>query len=216
MRITGHRDPAGKRTDMVRRQIRRRGISDPRVLRAMLAVPRHRFVPSGLERAAYADRALPIGWGATISQPYVVARMTSELRLDSDGLRVLEVGTGSGYQAAVLAECGCAVFSVERVADLFQSTSRLLSELGYSDRVRLLHGDGSRGWPEHAPFDRILVTAAADAVPETLFRQAGDEAVVVAPVGSQSGQVIRVYRRFEGEWKGRDVEGVRFVPLICD
>ena len=216
MRIAARRDPAGKRTEMVRRQIRGRGISDPRVLRAMLSVPRHRFVPPGLERAAYADRALPIGRGATISQPYVVARMTSELRIDRDGLRVLEVGTGSGYQAAVLAECGCAVFSVERIEDLFQSTGRLLSELGYADRVRLRHGDGSRGWPEHAPFDRILVTAAAAAVPEALFRQAGDEAVVVAPVGSPSGQVIRVYRRFEQDWKSRDVEGVRFVPLICD
>ena len=216
MRIAGRRDPAGKRTEMVRRQIRGRGIADPRVLRAMLAVPRHRFVPRGLQRAAYADRALPIGRGATISQPYVVARMTSELGLDRDGLRVLEVGTGSGYQAAVLAECGCDVFSVERVEELFQATGRLLFELGYSDRVRLLHGDGSRGWPEHAPFDRILVTAAAAAVPETLFLQAGDEAVVVAPVGGPSGQVIRVYRRSEGDWESRDVEGVRFVPLICD
>jgi protein-L-isoaspartate(D-aspartate) O-methyltransferase len=216
MRIAGRRDPAGKRTEMVRRQIRGRGIADPRVLRAMLAVPRHRFVPRGLQRAAYADRALPIGRGATISQPYVVARMTSELRLDRDGLRVLEVGTGSGYQAAVLAECGCDVFSVERVEELFHATGRLLSELAYSDRVRLRHGDGSRGWPEHAPFDRILVTAAAAAVLETLFLQAGDAAVVVAPVGGPSGQVIRVYRRSEGNWESRDVEGVRFVPLICD
>lgn len=216
MRIAARRNPAAQRTEMVRRQIRGRGISDPRVLGAMLSVPRHRFVPKGLERAAYADRALPIGRGATISQPYVVARMTSELRLERDGQRVLEVGTGSGYQAAVLAECGCEVFSVERVEELFQSTGRLLSELGYSGRVRLLHGDGSRGWPEHAPFDRILVTAAAAAVPEILFQQAGDEAVVVAPVGGPSGQVIRVFRRSDGDWKSRDVEGVRFVPLICD
>jgi len=182
----------------------------------MLSVPRHRFVPPGLERAAYADRALPIGRGATISQPYVVARMTSELSLDRDGLRVLEVGTGSGYQAAVLAECGCDVFSVERVEDLFRSAGRLLSELGYAARVRLLHGDGSRGWPEYAPFDRILVTAAAAAVPEALFRQVGEGAVVVAPVGSTSGQVIRVYRQYAGTWNSRDVEGVRFVPLIRD
>lgn len=182
----------------------------------MSSVARHRFVPPGLAHAACSDRALPIGWGATISQPYIVARMTSELQLHREGLRVLEVGTGSGYQAAVLAECGCEVFSVERVEALFRSAGRLLSELGYADRVRLRHGDGSRGWPENAPFDRILITAAAAAVPEALFRQATDEGVVVAPVGSPSGQVIRVYRRQDGEWKSRDVEGARFVPLIYD
>jgi protein-L-isoaspartate(D-aspartate) O-methyltransferase len=216
MKISGRRDPADKRTEMVRKQIRGRGISDPRVLRAMLAVARHRFVPPRLVHAAYADRALPLGRQATISQPYVVARMTAELQLDRDGLRVLEVGTGSGYQAAVLAECGCEVFSVERIGALFQSAGRRLSELGYADRVRLRHGDGSLGWPEQAPFDRILITAAAAAVPDVLFRQAGEQGLLVAPVGSPAGQVIRVYRRRGPEWTSRDVEGVRFVPLICD
>ncbi|MGW8282498.1 MAG: protein-L-isoaspartate O-methyltransferase family protein, partial [Gemmatimonadota bacterium] len=140
MRIQGRRDLSNLRRDMVEAQIRRRGISDRRTLDAMLAVPRHEFVPEAIRRAAYGDCALAIGHGATISQPYIVALMTSSLRIDRPGLRVLEVGTGSGYQAAVLAECGCEVFSVERVPALFERASEILRERGYGDRIRLRLG----------------------------------------------------------------------------
>ncbi len=146
MRVPLRRDSAARRRDMVESQIRRRGVRDPVVLDAMGSVPRHEFVPDSIRHAAYADCALPIGHGATISQPYIVALMTAAIEIDRDGLRVLEVGTGSGYQAAVLAECGCEVFSIERVEALHDRTAALLADLGYSDRIHLLLGDGSRGW----------------------------------------------------------------------
>jgi len=216
MRIPGRRDPSELRRDMVETQIRRRGISDPRVLEAMLVVPRHEFVPESIRRAAYGDCALPIGHGATISQPYIVALMTTALHLDRQGLRVLEVGTGSGYQAAVLAECGCEVFTIERIPELHARASEVLRLRGYEDRVHLRLGDGSRGWPEEAPFDRVIVTAAAGAVPPPLLEQTETGGQLVAPVGSTRGQVIRRYRRRNGEWKTNDIEGALFVPLIED
>jgi protein-L-isoaspartate(D-aspartate) O-methyltransferase len=216
MRIFGRRDPSIDRRDMVESQIRRRGIVDPRVLRAMLTVPRHRFVPQPLQRASHADCALPIGRGATISQPYIVALMSASLELDVERLRVLEIGTGSGYQAAVLAECGCDVYSVERIEALHRAAGRLLTELGYGDRVHLRLGDGSRGWPEEAPFDRVMLTAAAPEVPPELLLQTAEGGLLVAPVGDERSQVIRAYRRRGDRWEIRDIEGARFVPLIED
>lgn len=203
-----------QRREMVDRQIRRRGISDEAVLRAMNLVPRHAFVPDSQARAAYADCALPIGHGATISQPYVVALMTAALRT-APGLRVLEVGTGSGYQAAILAACDATVFSIERVPQLHERAARALTETGFgSVTVRL--GDGSRGWPEEAPFDRILVTAAAPDVPTALREQLGDNGILVAPVGDDRSQTVRRYRKRGAEFEVEDLEGVRFVPLIED
>jgi protein-L-isoaspartate(D-aspartate) O-methyltransferase len=201
---------------MVETQIRRRGITDPRVLAAMQTVPRHLFVPEELRHAAYRDCALPIGHGATISQPYIVALMTSALQIDRDGLRVLEVGTGSGYQAAVLAECGCEVFSIERVEALYDRAAELLSRIGYSDRIRLRRADGSSGWPEAAPFDRVIVTAAAASLPIALREQTSSSGLLVAPIGDDRGQWIRRYRFRDGRWISTDLEGARFVPLIQD
>lgn len=216
MRIPGRRDPSELRREMVQAQIRRRGILDPRVLEAMLAVPRHEFVPESIRRSAYGDCALPIGHGATISQPYIVALMTASLQIDRQGLRVLEVGTGSGYQAAVLAECGCEVYSIERVSALHTRASEVLQVQGYGDKIHLRLGDGSRGWPEEAPFDRVIVTAAAGAVPPALLEQTADGGQLIAPVGSTRGQVIRRYRRLNDDWKTTDIEGAVFVPLIED
>jgi protein-L-isoaspartate(D-aspartate) O-methyltransferase len=216
MKVPGRRNASEKLRHMVDTQIRRRGIVDRRVLGAMRAVPRHLFVPEDLRSAAFRDCALPIGHGATISQPYIVALMSSALEIDRDGLRVLEVGTGSGYQAAVLVECGCEVYSIERIEDLYEHCAALLSQLGYADRVHLRLGDGSRGWPEAAPFDRVIVTAAATAVPKALLEQTAPEGLVIAPVGDARGQVIRRYRRRDGDWTATDLEGARFVPLIQD
>jgi len=199
---------------MVEKQIRRRGVRDKTVLAAMRVVPRHRFVPSAVSSAAYADRALPIGHGATISQPYVVAAMTSALNLDRTGLRVLEIGTGSGYQAAVLAECGCRVFSVERVVALHEGASRALREAGYADRVETRLADGHDGWREEAPFDRIIMTAAARQIPSALAGQLVEGGVLVAPVGPPEAQVIRRCTRQAGELECETMEGVRFVPLL--
>ena len=201
-----------QRREMVDRQIRRRGISDEVVLRAMNLVPRHAFVPDSQARAAYADCALPIGHGATISQPYVVALMTAALRT-APGLRVLEVGTGSGYQAAILAACDATVFSIERVPQLHERAARALTETGFGS-VAMRLGDGSRGWPEEAPFDRILVTAAAPDVPTALREQLGDGGILVAPVGDDRSQTVRRYRKRGAEFDVEDLEGVRFVPLI--
>jgi protein-L-isoaspartate(D-aspartate) O-methyltransferase len=204
------------RERMVERQIRRRGITDERVLAAMGAVPRHDFVPPDQTDAAYIDGALPIGHGATISQPYIVAIMTASLDIDRDGLRVLEVGTGSGYQAAVLAACGCEVYTVERIGELRVRAEESLRITGFSERVHLRLGDGSRGWREEAPFDRILITAAAPDIPSALTRQLSEHGCLVAPVGDEWLQMIRRYRKEGGQLVGEDIEGARFVPLIED
>lgn len=199
---------------MVDRQIRRRGISNDTVLHAMRLVPRHAFIPDSQSDAAYADCALPIGFGATISQPYVVAMMTEVLCLEG-GMRVLEIGTGSGYQAAVLAACGGIVFSVERIPELHERARRTLDETGFG-AVALRLGDGSRGWPEEAPFQRIIVTAAAPDVPKALREQLGDGGVLVAPVGDDRLQTVRRYRKRGAGFDSEPIEGVRFVPLIED
>ena len=209
----GGADEAARRRSMVERQIRRRGVEDERVLSAMEEVPRHLFVRPGDRSRAYQDSALPIGHGQTISQPYIVARMTELLEPD-EGLKALEVGTGSGYQAAVLAACGIEVFSVERIAPLSERAREALLQAGYADRVHLRVGDGSRGWPEEAPFDRIVVTAGAAELPEPLREQLADGGVAVAPVGGRSTQWIRRYRRQGDRWEEEEFEAARFVPLI--
>ena len=209
----GGADDAARRRRMVERQIRRRGVEDERVLSAMEEVPRHLFVRAGDRSRAYQDSALPIGHDQTISQPYIVARMTELLEPD-EGLKALEVGTGSGYQAAVLAACGIEVFSVERIAPLSERAREALLQAGYADRVHLRVGDGSLGWPEEAPFDRVVVTAGAAELPDPLREQLADGGVAVAPVGGRSTQWIRRYRRQGDRWEEEEFEAARFVPLI--
>ncbi|MFQ5747124.1 MAG: protein-L-isoaspartate(D-aspartate) O-methyltransferase [Gemmatimonadota bacterium] len=209
-------DEAKERERMVATQIERRGVRDARVLEAMRSVPRHEFVPADERDDAYADRALPIGHGATISQPYIVAFMTAAIEIDRHGRRVLEVGTGSGYQSAVLAACGCEVFSIERIAPLSDRAHDALRRTGFADRVHLRVGDGTHGWPERAPFERILVTAAAREVPAHLLAQLRDGGILVAPVGDPEYQEICRYRKRAAGIREERLEGVRFVPLIAE
>lgn len=202
------------RGDMVRSQIERRGIRDERVLRAMREVPRHLFVPPEERALSYEDHALPIGGGQTISQPYIVAFM-AECARPEEGLRALEVGAGSGYQAAVLAAAGLEVFAIERIPELAETARRHLDEAGLADRVRVRVGDGSRGWPERAPFDRIVVSAATARVPPALLDQLRAGGVLVAPVGSTHQQAIRRYtKREDGSVEEDRLIGARFVPLV--
>ncbi len=201
------------REQMVQRQLLARDIDDPRVLAAMRAVPRHRFVPEAHAADAYLDQPLPIGHDQTISQPYIVALMT-QLARPAPGARVLEVGTGSGYQAAVLAELGAEVYTVEIVAPLAERAARVLAELGY-DRVHVRAGDGYAGWPEHAPFDVIVVTAAPERIPQPLLEQLAPGGRLVIPVGpvSATQQLRLVKKDAQGRLHERSVIPVRFVPL---
>ena len=201
---------SAERRHMVDRQIRGRGVRDPRVLEALAAVPRHRFVPPQLQEQAYADTPLPIGSSQTISQPYIVAYMTEALQLPPDA-SVLEIGTGSGYQAAVLAEVAREVYSIEIVPELAERSARLLGELGY-DNVHLRLGDGYRGWPEAAPFDGIMVTAAPDHVPPALVEQLAVGARLVIPVGRRA-QEMRVVTMTEDGPVSETTLPVRFVPM---
>ena len=198
------------RAHMVEKQLAARGISDPRVLDAMRAVPRHEFVPAASRDRAYADSALPIGEGQTISQPYIVALMTEAVAIRS-GERVLEVGTGSGYQAAVLAALGADVYSIEIVEPLARRAAETLRRLGYG--VHLRHGDGYRGWPEAAPFDAIVVTAAPPRVPPALVAQLAPGGRLVIPVGEEE-QELQVLRRGPSGIETRHVVPVRFVPMV--
>ena len=200
-----------ERQEMVATQIAARGISDPRVLEALGRVPRHRFVPPELEGMAYADRPLPIGHEQTISQPYIVALMT-ELAAPRPGTKVLEVGTGSGYQAAVLAETGAEVYTIEIVPELGQRAERLLGELGY-EGVHVRVGDGFDGWPEQAPFEAIVVTAAPDEIPRPLLDQLARGGRLVIPVGTGSQDLVVVTRDAHGGYERRRVAPVRFVPM---
>ena len=198
---------------MVLEQLRRRGVSDERVLEALARVPRERFVPLRGRAEACADRALEIGHGQTISQPFMVAIMTQTLQVEP-GHRVLEVGTGSGYQAAVLSELGADVYSIERVSELAELARARLDELGFGD-VRVRVGDGSLGWPEQAPFDRVLVTAAAPAVPPPLLDQLDDDGGrLVAPIGPRDLQDLVAVERVGNEWVTEKVLECRFVPLL--
>ena len=201
---------ADEREHMVEEQIRARGIRDPRVLEAIGRVPRQRFVPLELQDQAYADTPLPIGSDQTISQPYIVAYMTEALRLPPDAV-VLEIGTGSGYQAAVLAEIAREVYSIEIVPDLAARSAQVLADLGY-DNLNLRTGDGYAGWPSAAPFDGIIVTAAPDHVPPALVEQLAIGARLVIPVGRFFQDMRIVTRTADGSVSETTIP-VRFVPM---
>jgi protein-L-isoaspartate(D-aspartate) O-methyltransferase len=196
---------------MVREQIADRGVRDARVLAAMRKVPRHFFVPQDALPAAYLDQPLPIGHGQTISQPYIVAFMSEALELKPQD-RVLEIGTGSGYQAAVLAELAREVYSIEIVEPLGKEAAARLKDLGY-ERVNLRIGDGYRGWPEAAPFDAIIVTAAPDHVPPALVEQLRKGGRMVLPVGRFAQDLLRLRRTAKGVVQ-ENLLPVRFVPMV--
>ena len=205
-------DFADQRQKMVAWQIGDRGISDTRVLKAMATVPRHRFVPKGLERLAYRDSPLPIGHGQTISQPYIVALMSQLLAVEP-GQRVLEIGTGSGYQAAVLAEMGVLVFTIEIVPELGRQAISVLDALGY-DNIRVKIGDGYQGWPEHAPFEAIIVTCAPTRIPKPLTEQLAEGGRMVIPSGEKYDQQLFLLNKQKGKIKQEKIVDVRFVPMV--
>lgn len=190
------------------------GIDDPATLQALREVPRHLFVPVEYQVRAYDNNPLPIGYGQTISQPYIVALMTQELRLEPDD-RVLEVGTGSGYQAAVLAHIGVEVYSIEIIEPLAEAATERLELLGY-ENVQVKLGDGYFGWEEQAPFDAIIVTAAPDHVPQPLLEQLTIDGILVIPVGPIGGiqELWRIVRTAEDSYESTSLGGVRFVPLV--
>ncbi len=197
---------------MVRDQLRGRRIRDERTLAAMAELPRERFIPPEHRHEAYEDRPVPIGSGQTISQPYVVALMTEELDVQP-GDRVLDVGAGSGYQTAILAKLAREVFAIERVEALQARAARVLRELGLTN-VELTTGDGTLGWPEHAPFDRILCGAAGPDVPDAWIEQLADGGRIVMPVGGAEMQMLVAIDRAEGGTTRREICPVRFVRLI--
>ena len=202
---------AKERRMMTDSQIRARGVRDPLVLAAITKVPRHLFIPEGLRGCAHADEPLPIGQGQTISQPYIVAYMTEALGLQG-GERVLEVGTGSGYQTAVLAEIVREVWTVEIVESLALQARSILDTLGYAN-IHYRVGDGSGGWPESAPFDAVIVTAAAARMPESLEGQLGPGGRMIVPVGTDLQELFIVRREKKGLTRER-LLAVRFVPLV--
>jgi protein-L-isoaspartate(D-aspartate) O-methyltransferase len=208
----GTMDYQQARGRMVERQIARRGITSPRVLEAFRSVPRHLFVPENRREFAYSDGPLPIGKGQTISQPYIVAYMTDALDLQGDE-RVLEVGTGSGYQAAILGELAGEVYTVERHEELAETASQRLQDMGY-ENIHVIQGDGTNGLPEYAPFQGVIVTAAAPEVPRPLLDQLDEGGRLIMPVGSRGGQMLKLYRRQEGEISTKTLSPVAFVPLI--
>lgn len=211
-RVSDGSDIKNARHHMVQTTIKERGISDPRVLAAMQAVPRHRFVPDNLLTAAYADQPLPIGEGQTISQPYVVALMTEILGLTRNQ-RVLEIGTGSGYQAAVLAEVVSPVYTIEIKKKLFDQASKTLKLLGY-DNVNIRHSDGYFGWPEAAPFDAIMITAAIDHIPPPLLKQLKDGGRLTLPLGNPfSYQNLVLVTKKGDDLIVKQITGVLFVPM---
>jgi protein-L-isoaspartate(D-aspartate) O-methyltransferase len=198
---------------MVREQLEARDISDPLVLEAMRTVPRHRFVQEALAASAYDDRPLPIGHGQTISQPYIVALMSQLLEI-KPGARVLEIGTGSGYQAAILYSMGCTVFTVERINELHLTAKRLFADLDMPG-IRQKLSDGTLGWPETGPFDRIIVTAGGPDIPHPLLDQLLDPGIMIIPVGlnRRAQDLVRLSRR-DGRIMRESMECVRFVDLI--
>jgi protein-L-isoaspartate(D-aspartate) O-methyltransferase len=201
----------GQRENMVEVQIQARGVKNERVLAAMRKVPRHLFVPLKLQPFAYGDEPLPIGEGQTISQPYIVAYMTAALELQG-GEKVLEVGTGSGYQSAVLAEIVPVVFTVELIGGLSEKAQALLQKLGYTN-VHFRVGDGTSGWEENAPFEAIVVTAAAEAVPKRLQEQLAPKGRMIIPVGVGFQELILISRERKG-FRKKKLLPVRFVPLV--
>ncbi len=201
-----------QRQAMVRQQLMGRGIRDAKVLAAFAKVPRHLFVPPEHRAKSYLDHPLPIGNGQTISQPYIAALMTEALELPPHG-RVLDIGTGSGYQTAILAEMSASVYTIERIPQLLESASNLLRELGVQN-VQFRAGDGTLGWPEAAPFDGILITAAAPKIPQTLLAQLADGGRLVIPIGSAFTQNLTVVEKTDGKLHERILCGCVFVPLI--
>jgi len=200
------------RRQMVERQLLPRGIDDPRLLEAFLKVPRHLFVQPAMAYQAYDDNPLPIGHGQTISQPYIVALMTQALRLTGKE-RVLEIGTGSGYQTAILAELAAQVFSVERLEPLARQARRILDDLHYHN-IAIRVGDGTLGWTEHAPYQGIIVTAGSPWIPKAYWEQLAEGGVLVIPVGDSYFQTLQVVEKREGKKVCRDEGGCTFVPLI--
>ena len=205
-------DFAAQRRQMVDQQLKPRGIKDERVLAAMAKVPREEFVPADQRADAYQDGPLPIGYDQTISQPYIVAFMTEQLRL-KPGDRVLEIGSGSGYQAAILADLVADVYTIEIVDALAKTAEATLQRLGYKN-VHLKVGDGYKGWPEEAPFDAIIVTCAPDKVPQPLVDQLKDGGRMVIPVGERFAQQLYLLEKKNGQLKESATLPVRFVPML--
>ncbi len=200
------------RQRMVENQIKARGIKDERVLKAMLKVPRHLFVEEALRDQAYGDFPLPIGEGQTISQPYIVALMTEALELKGNE-RVLEIGTGSGYQTAILAELALWVYTIEKYPKILERAKKILTKLGYKN-ITFRLGDGSLGWPEAAPFDAIIVTAAAPKIPQPFIDQLAEGGRIVIPVGDEFSQVLMKGIKKGGILHTQTIEAVRFVKLV--
>ncbi len=203
-----------QREDMVREQIARRGIHDPLVLAALRAIPRHEFVPEDQRHWAYSDGALRIEMGQTISQPYIVALMTELLQLKGSET-VLEVGTGSGYQAAILAQIAAQVYTIERHAPLAENAQHKIEALGITN-VQVHVGDGTLGLPKHAPYQAIMVTAAAPKTPESVLSQLADGGRLVIPVGGKYSQTLEVWLREGERYSHKNITGVAFVPLLGD
>jgi protein-L-isoaspartate(D-aspartate) O-methyltransferase len=200
------------REEMVRKFVVEAGIDDPKIIAAMLKIPRHLFVETGLRHQAYMGKSLPIGFGQTISHPTTVAMMTHLMQLNGNE-RVLEIGTGSGYQAAVLAEIGVKVFTIERIAALANRAQKLFDQLGYySIAVRI--GDGSVGWVNHAPYDRIIATAGSPGVPQNLVKQLSIGGKLIIPVGNKQQQRLVIAERTTDGYKATEVDSRNFVPLI--
>jgi protein-L-isoaspartate(D-aspartate) O-methyltransferase len=209
--IYDEQDPyAQKRFEMVEKQIISRGIQNGRVIQAMLKVPRHEFVSESFRDFSYDDRPVPIESGQTVSQPYIVALMT-ELLAPAPGKKILEVGTGSGYQSAVLAETGCDLYTVEIIEPIALRARKILQNLGY-DNIKFNIGDGFSGWEEHAPFDAIIVTAAPGNIPEKLIEQLNPGGRMVIPVGDVN-QELKLIEKIDGGTEIRNVTSVRFVPM---
>ena len=203
---------AGQRRKMVEEQLLERGIKDLALMEVMSRVPRHLFVDSSLQQRAYGDCPLPIGENQTISQPYIVASMTEALQLKGEE-RVLEIGTGSGYQTAILAEMASQVFTIERIKPIVQKTKVLLNSLGYASIVFKVF-DGTYGWRDQSPFDAILISAATPNIPTALIEQLADKGRLVAPVGSRESQKLTVLNKVGNRLVSREKESCKFVPLI--
>jgi len=205
--------PALDAAGMVEKQLRRRGIRDPRVLRAMLSIPREEFVPEALRRETYSDAPLPIGHGQTITQPYMTALMAELLELRGDE-KVLDVGTGSGYHAAVLGALARVVISIERIPELAEVARANLRRAGLDSNISIICGDGSTGIAEESPFDAISVAAATPQTPPTLIAQLNDPGILVIPQGDRQDQELQVVRKERGRITTRFLSGCRFVPLV--
>ena len=202
-----------ERYRMIEEHLKARGVKAESVLNAMFTVPRHLFLPANMQSHAYDDSPMPIGWGQTISQPYIVAFMTEQLEV-VPGMKILEIGAGSGYQAAVLAHLGCEVYTIELVEELAAGAKRTLSSLKY-ENVTVKHGNGYMGWPEEAPFDAVIVTAAPEGLPDNLVAQLKEGGKMVIPVGEvYSVQSLKLVTKKDGKIIENDLLPVRFVPMV--